>query len=167
MHVTRPGLQAPERRDVDDIPATLLFHDVGDFLGKNPDAAHIDVKELVPFFQGKFEGWRPPGRPGVVDQNVDAAEFIHGRLDHAVNILGLGYVTGNRKNLHTGLLFNLQGGRLQVLHLPRGQNQVRTRFCEAGGDEFPDATAPAGDQSNLPVEFKQILQFHGNLLMFH
>ena len=52
----------------------------------------INAQNVVPVFQsGVFPG-DDGANAGIVDQDIDAAESVHGSLDHGFDLLGVGYV---------------------------------------------------------------------------
>jgi len=152
-------------RNINDVAAALFLHEAGDLLGQHPDAADVDVEELIPLFQRKFQRGRAPGRSGVVYQNVDAAELLDGFPEHGVHRVFLGHVAGDRRRFHLVGRGKLGGRGFEILDLAGRQNNIRACLREARRDELADAPASARDQRDFPLKGKHVCQFHSVLLM--
>src|SRR6267378_2863606 len=102
-HGARRRRLAADGGDVDDDAAAALLHD-RDAQAAEPDGGHqleLDVR-LPRAVIDVHERGRRRGA-GVVEENVDAAEALGGRLHHGLHILGARHVGGNREHLATGL----------------------------------------------------------------
>jgi hypothetical protein len=95
-----------------------------------PKTCDVEVHHLLPAVERHLLGRRDPGAAGVVDENVDAPEFLEGlRLDR-LNLLRFRYIGRDRQRLHAEL-FQLVGGLLAVFQLARAHDDVRPGLGEA------------------------------------
>ena len=147
-------------------PPPLLFHNIGDFLCKNPYSPHIDIKEIVPFIQGKFPlSAHPRWRLRYSQEYRQRGNLFFTGFQHLIDILLFTHITGNRKHLHTALSFKLPGGRFKIFHFPGRNYDIRTRLRQSRGNEFPytPARRPSRWQPSRQV-LKRFCNFIGILL---
>src|SRR6516162_2330011 len=92
--------EAGGRADIDDPPARALrYHLLGDVLAHEELALERNRQHPVPLFLGDVENVLVVGDRDVVDQNIDAAEAFHHRLDHRGDVAALGDVGGEQFGL--------------------------------------------------------------------
>ena len=88
--LVRRGDQRVRRGDIDDAPPAVLFH-VGD---REPagvkGARQIDRQDRIPFVDRKFLDRRDVLNAGIVDEDIDAAEFFARLLDHRLDLVRVG-----------------------------------------------------------------------------
>ena len=105
------------------------------------------------------------GGLSVVHQHVDAAELLDGQIHHILHhrfVVGARvHVGGHAEHLDAELGLQLLLGRLQLLHVAAGDDQVRALLGIGGGDAVSDGTgaavlqcreAGAGDDGGLTFE---------------
>ena len=66
----------------------------------------IDRDDLVPFLDREFLDRRDVLNAGIVDEDVERAESLLGRVDHVGNFGGLGHVGRRIGRLHAEILFD-------------------------------------------------------------
>src|SRR6516225_8361817 len=92
--------EAGGRADIDDPPARALRrHLLGDVLAHEELALERNRQHPVPLFLGDVENVLVVGDRDVVDQNIDAAEAFHHRLDHRGDVAAFGDVGGEQFGL--------------------------------------------------------------------
>jgi len=95
----------------------------------------------------------------VVIADVEPAEVLRRRLDHALGLVLVGQVRGHRERLTAGVA-DLpdravdRAGQAQRVRVRRARRarDARARFGEGDGDGGADAAAGAGDDRDLAVE---------------
>ena len=113
---------------------------------------HFQVEIAHPVVVGDALESFGVGHSGVVDHDVDAAEIVHGGLDHALRRSGVGDVTGNGQH-HT------LGGRTNFLRRlfqeigPAGHDDYLCAFLgKALGGRLADAVAATRDYGHFVLE---------------
>jgi hypothetical protein len=85
--------------------------------------------------------------PGIIDQDVDAAEACYRLLDQSLDLRQVTHV-----RLHYQRVCNqLASQRLQRLHPARCQNQARPRRRSCPGRRLADPRRSAGDNHDFAV----------------
>ena len=80
-------------------------------------------------------------RPGVVDQDVEIAEFFQNLAHGALDVGFLGYVGLD------GMRAQLFGGLVELGFIAPGDGHARAAIDQALGDAVSDARTSAGDES--------------------
>ena len=96
--------------------------------------------------------------PRVVDEDVDAAEALDGRADHALDALGIADVAVHGQSAVCsqglqGLGRMLAGGEVKVC-----DDDARARLVQAAGDAEPDPHRTAGDDRGAAGEVDELCQ---------
>jgi hypothetical protein len=91
------ALKAEEGGDVDDFAAVCADaaardHVTGRELGELEDAGEIDLKDLLPIFEGDLFGSGAEDGSGVVDEDVDAAESLFDLGEQIFGTVGRGEI---------------------------------------------------------------------------
>ena len=100
-HVVDPaahrGDSAGDRGDVDDVARARRAHDRQRRMGAVEEPEQVDVDHLPPLL-GRRSGHRPEQhQPGVVDEDVEAAELVVGPRDEGVGLLLVGDIGLDRQ----------------------------------------------------------------------
>ena len=90
---------------------------------------------------------------GVVDQNVDVADFLGDLLDHGVDGVLVGNIADIAMGSDASLFVSGQTFINQFL-LDIIENDGSAAVCHSGGDSKTDAVRSAGDQGNLAGQIK-------------
>jgi hypothetical protein len=131
-------------------------------LGQNEDASEVDLESLVPGTQlGAEHGSEVGIRARVVDQDVDAGEPRHCRVDEPLQVLGLAGVRCDRHRSLGEPGVDALSLDVEVRLLPAGQNDVGALLDEGKGDGAADAAAGAGHQGDAAVETEAGALRHG------
>ena len=89
---------------------------------------------------------------GVVDQNVQLAQSVHGLAHQVDYILGHRHIRANGDDASAGGVADLSGGGSQVV-LAAGADGHRAPFpSQSVGNGFADSLAPSGDQRGLAFQ---------------
>ena len=122
-----------------------------DLLGQDKDPAEVHLEGLVPCAQLGAQN-RPKVRVGggVVDQDVDPGEALHGLLDEPLQVVLLAAVGGDRHGL-----LRVQGVdplcfSVEVRLLAAREDDLGSMLGEDLGDRASDATAGSGHQRDTP-----------------
>jgi hypothetical protein len=144
-------VDGPHRADVHDGAAATLAHRAHDGLRHPERRAQDRAERLLEVLLGLlFERHRPED-PGAVDQDVHAAEALHGHVDQCLGVGTRRDVTGvQRRALAGGVELGLGG--LEDVEPRPAQHDARARVEEAARCRAPDAAAPAGDEDDLVLE---------------
>jgi hypothetical protein len=86
-------------RDVDDLALLLLEHDLAGELAEAKDAREVDLDDDVPVGLGIVDRGRATDEACVVDEDVDAAELLEGRVDDMRSRALVGEIGGDRERL--------------------------------------------------------------------
>ena len=95
-----------------------------------------DVDEPLPLLERLLEEGHDDAHAGVVDEHVDTAEGVHGRLGHACHVVGLGDVGADGDGPAAGGL-DLVGHGLGVLGIEVGHGGPGALRGELQGDRAP------------------------------
>ena len=103
----------------------------------------------VPVLLGGLEQRLRQRQPGVVDDEVDAAEREHGRVDRGLHAVGVGDVRGDAdRDIRAA---QLGRGGLRLLEVEVGDDDARAFGGEAGRDGLADAGCRAGDERDAAL----------------
>jgi hypothetical protein len=147
----RIGPLAGDRADVDDDPVLAVAHLREDGVGAVEDAVEVHAHEVVPsprvevLYRAVFDV-----RPGVVDENVDAAELLRDGLDEAADLGLVGHVAGVHANAFGGA--QAVGGGLQLRLVAAGDRHRGPLREHRPCRRQPDAAAPACDEDRFAVQ---------------
>src|SRR5574337_9532 len=150
------AFHAGDRGQVEDPPVAGRDHrSLADLLGQQEHRAHVEVHHLVPRSQRQVLGRCAPGRPGVVDQDVDLADPIEGRVGQpeyrAVAAAGGGDPLGLDPLPHQLLLSTLES-----LGLSRTDHNTGALRTEGLGDLQAQPARAAGDKGGAAFEAEQV-----------
>ena len=109
----------------------------------------VGVEHRVPHFFGGFLHRDEISDAGVVDEDLDGAEFLLGLADGGGNIARARHVGWHGYRLASVALKFAHNG-LKPLFIARAQGHLRSHSRQAFGDGEPDATARAGDSVTFP-----------------
>src|SRR5690606_14108151 len=134
-------------QDVEDAAAPALPDPVpGHGPGAVEGPVQHDVDHGVPAVDGQFLGGTDEVAGGVVDQDVDAAEPVQGRLDHVVHLLRVADIHGHYQGL-AAPGFDLGGGSPEVVLVAAGKDQPGTQPAELQGHGLAQARpAPRSEE---------------------
>jgi hypothetical protein len=145
----------------DDRAAALLFHDRRDGKRRIIDRLHVDRGDQVErvFLHGEHVAVAV-GVAGIVDHHVDAAEGVHCRPDHLVDLGALRHVDahGDRR-LADGV-----GYALRALDVQVGDHDLGALLGETFRDALAEARRRAGDDRDLVFETCHDALFPGLLV---
>ena len=79
-------------REIDDATPAAFAHGGKDALGDEERGTEIDAEDVLPIFEGDFGDGLGLGDAGVVDEDLDFAEFPFGLRDDAFDVGGDGDV---------------------------------------------------------------------------
>jgi len=114
----------------------------------------VDVQDEVPDLVVHVVEGLVPGDAGVVDQDVDLAELVRGRIHHPAGLLHVHRVVGRDQHLAAGVLDGL--GRLfSRLGIDVVHHDGRALLGEQLRRGRSDPPAGAGDDGDLPVQTTQ------------
>ena len=89
--------------------------------------------------------------PGVVQEDIDPAEFLHHLFDEGLRIFRFGNVGRNGHPLCPPGAYFFRN-RLEPLDLPAADHDGGARVGERKGAGATDAATPAGDECDLPFQ---------------
>ena len=153
MGITRPGFQAPERRNVDDSSAPfLLFHDACRGLRAEECSLQVDPQYAIPVALGEFVPLAMKEYGSIVNQDIKLAEFLVGGSKQVANLCGPRNVgaNGHCSDAHSLDLtngFHGLGARAVIVHRDVG---ARTRQGER--DNLSDPPGGTGHQSHAAAQ---------------
>src|SRR5713101_4470474 len=104
----RPG----QRRDVDDIATAALFHLRNGFVATVKDAKQVRFQHGAKIFRRSFFHGFKGADAGIVDENVEAAEFLDRMIDYGSNLSKFSNVA-NQTN-HTPPTMNCEPFRINI-----------------------------------------------------
>ena len=140
--------------DVDDLAAALLDHVGDDGLGNDKGSVQVNINDLTELCSGHFAHGNALDDTGVVDQNVDVADFLGDLLDHGVDGVLVGNIADIAMGSDASLFVSGQTFINQFL-LDIIENDGSAAVCHSGGDSKTDAVRSAGDQGNLAGQIKR------------
>ncbi|MNT61961.1 hypothetical protein D3C72_1996420 [compost metagenome] len=108
----------------------------------------VAVQDGVPLLVAHLLHHVVPGEAGVVDDDVDALEIAHRRVDEAVGKVRCGHVAHAGHGFDAHCLQFLDG-LLRRLGVQVIDDQARAFACQPHGDGVADAAARTGDQCHL------------------
>mmetsp|Transcript_21087 Transcript_21087/g.81837 ORF Transcript_21087/g.81837 Transcript_21087/m.81837 type:complete len:357 (+) Transcript_21087:2512-3582(+) len=159
LHRTQVARQAGDGGHIDDAARTARDHaGLGHGLREQEEAADVEVHDLVPGLERMLLGRGAPGGAGVVDEDVDAAQALHGLGHHALHILWLGRIGGAPARVDA-LGLQLGGSIFQVGRLARGQHDLGARLAQGFGDLQAQAARAAGDEGHLAGQVEEVLHW--------
>jgi hypothetical protein len=146
------SLKAEEGGDVDDFAAVCAEAAAGDHvaggeLGELKDAGEIDLKDLLPVFEGDLFGGGAENGSGVVDEDVDAAESFFDLGEEIFGAGGGGEIGAKGCGVFADGCGGLRGSAAVAVTGYGG-----SRLRESDGDGGAEAAGGAGDEGYLVVE---------------
>ncbi len=147
------GLDAGDRRHVDDAPVLALQHVAAGRLRTEKRAGEVDVDHLLPLVERHLLGGRAPGHARVVDEDVDVAVGRDRLVDHRLHLVGLGDVADrpfDRKPRRAS-----RDGRRQPFVAAGAQHERGAGFGEPFRHFEPEATRSAGDDGHAAGQIEQ------------
>ena len=143
-------LQAVDRGDVDDRAAAVRQHGRDFVLHAQPHALEVHAHDFVPLCFGDVRHRRVsrPHDARVVDRAVQAAELLHRRLDHALDIRGAADISLDEVRLAARSDDSLHDlGAL--FGAPRGDDDLGALCSEFQRGGFAQARTSTGHQRDL------------------
>ena len=138
------------RGEVDDLAsATLLDHLLGDRLERKQQTLDIHRIDASVAFARDLDDGSEIKNPGVVDENVDAAELGNRSGDHGVD-RGL---IGDVELEADGVRSELRRDGLRALFIQIGDDDLCAFLHIAFRDRLADAAGRACDDGDLVVQF--------------
>lgn len=98
--------------------------------------------------------------PGIVDQDIHAAELFFGGLDQPRDVIGLDHVGHHRVNLTARLPGQFSARALQAFGIAAADHHPHALFQKLARRFAADAAARAGDNGSPALD----AQIHPNLL---
>lgn len=132
---TRPGT------DVHQPPGPLLAHDGQHGTGDIDQAEDVEVEQRPGLRVGDLLQRAEQAAAGVVDQDVDAPEPVHGGLDRLRDAVVVRHVQGDREDV----VGAPQIGR-HAFRVSYGDRDIVTACQRGAGDFSADSTGGAGDK---------------------
>src|SRR5580693_8202935 len=150
---------------VDDFPAALRGHEFSGSLRKQKSARQVRLDHFVPMFETHFFDRRAPGCACIVDENIDAAELRHGRIDNSLNLGRIFHVATEGQGLHSEAL-QFGGGPFAALLFAGAQDEISAHFRQAFRHLPAQADGAAGDNRHASSEIKELSNIHRRLRAF-
>ena len=101
-----------------------------------------------------FDGlWLVAAR--VTHQNVDSAEGMDGRFGQPLHVVAARHVGDDRGHAGFQPVANVGRGRVEIVLVPGGNDDIGTCFGKAASDCLADSFAAAGDQRNAAFRLKR------------
>jgi len=141
---------ALHRGDIDDLATPPRNHPSRHGLAHEERTGDIRFEQLTPAFDGEILERRPELHPGIVDQDVDRADFGLDLLDRAFRRHLLGHVEGE-----TGGARNRGSSSFELGAVAPVQHDSCAVFGQPLRQRKADALARAGDQCKAPTEVKK------------
>ncbi len=135
-----------------------VFEFFGGGLDSPKDAVDVDFKNEVDFFGGDVGEGFDLGDAGVVDHDVEAAEFFFGVIDGGENLIAFGDV-GFENGGFPAEVFHLIGDGFHVFVLEVGDGDVGSFFGEAEGDGAADSLSGSGDECDFSLDIHERMTF--------
>ena len=117
----------------------------------------IDAHDAFEIFQGQFLDRAVADNPGVVDQDVEAAEFVADRFHHRLDLVRIGHVALDDERIFqlrgdgVGVRFVLAGGVGDVIH-----DALRAALAERLDHLRAEAARAAGHEHHFAGEIERI-----------
>ncbi len=112
--------------------------------------AEVDGDDGVPFLGGEVLDRRHVLDAGIVDQDVDPAEFLGGVCHHGLDLSWLGHVCVVVGGLHPELGADVGVQLLDLLGVAEAvEHDVGALFGQRARDPEPDARGRTGDESRF------------------
>jgi hypothetical protein len=148
-------LLGARNRDVDDAASALFAHVGHDEPSAADGAEYLELDVGFPGFVADLQKRAAGGRPRVVDQDVDTAEFAHDRADESLDVRGLAHVRRHSERCAPGAL-DFVDGLGHRIRAPRtnGDAGAFAREHERGG--LADTVGAAGHDGDFTFQ----PQFH-------
>lgn len=143
-----PDLEPADGGDVDDVSGFAALH-VGEHSGDAvEDTADVDVDHLVPFVDLKFVQGGEGHDAGVVDEDVDAAEFFEGEVGEGLGVFEVGDVQRAVFDEAAGGA-NFFGELFESVGATRSEKNLMALGGEMAGGGFADAAGGTGDKDDF------------------
>src|SRR6516162_6125713 len=179
LGLSRPldlGADAPplplglDQRRMDAVdPYAVLFTEVGEALGEGGDGGVDRAADGESFLRFSSAGTadrdqraaallqerpgRALGRAGIVDQNVEPAEFASYRLDQRLGRVRLAQIEHPHRDLASFVADRLRNA-VERMRVAAGEHEIAARFGESEGNATADAAARSGHERDLPRQPK-------------
>ena len=146
----RRGDQPVRGRDVDDAAPAGLRHQRDGRGGRVERRGQVDGNDRIPFLGRKFLDRRDMLDAGIVDEDVDRAEFLGRLLDQRPAVGALRHVGLDVDDLGRMLLGDRLGDRMVLRRVGEGiDHHIAAVGGKRIGDGKPDARGRAGDDRGL------------------
>ena len=115
----------------------------------------IDHEGMLLFVIGNiFDGLEAGLVRGVVDQDIDAAQFFHTPIDDGAAMLGRADIACDQHRLASGVFDQAPRFLGVLLFLQIGDQHVRALACEGDRDRPSNAAIGAGDDGFQSLELR-------------
>src|SRR5579864_2816901 len=111
----------------------------------------------MPVFEAHLLRRRPPGRAGIVDEDIDSFEPRDRGIDHVLNAGGIGYVAAHAESADSQRS-QLLGSLLAALFLSPAENNVRTHLSETFRHLAAKSHGAARYDRDASSEIEQLLR---------
>ena len=150
----RRSKDGQHRADVDDLAPAGALHGWVSRPGAEKGSGKVDLQHLGPLGQGQFLGSFADVHAGVVDQNVQPTEVVHGGLHQGFDRRLVTDVHADRQRLSPFLLNFLD--HLPGFFLVSGRHDhCRPRFGETPDDPQADASIASGNYGDCSTQVKR------------
>ena len=154
------GVEGVDRGDVDDpAAAVLLDHPRRRGPREQVEAGQVDLDDALEGLRVQLAQRRHRIDPGVVDEDVEAAERLDRRADRPLDVARVADVAAGRPGAscppRPHILRGLLGGRLVEVR----DHDVRAGLVQAAADAEPDAHRASGDDRRAAAEVDQVGQW--------
>ena len=152
------GSERELRAHIEDVPPLLADHVRQRVIAGDIGGAGVDLHHEVETLGRRLQDGLHPDGAGVVDQNVEAAEFGHGALDTVANGVFVADVGGDGERAPAegadgiGGLMNAAGEALGGLFTFGGHGDIGAFLGEADGQSPADAAAGPGDHGHAAAQ---------------
>ena len=138
---------APDRGNIDNLPGLLAHHVRDGKLAGGEYGGQVYTDDTVPFLNIHVAQKTDVGDPGVVDDDVDAAETLVCAREKLRHIGVVRDVTDIRENICVkGSGKRIPEGIQLVAGFRAVDDETVTVACKGGGDRTSDAAGGAGDK---------------------
>ena len=117
-------------------------------------AGEVGVDHAGPFLELEGLRWLSDVDAGIVDEDVDAAEFTPDAFDQARDRCLVGDV-GNHRDRLDAARGKLGSRRFRLGLVAPDDSDIGAGFCKAPGDAKPDAAIASGDDGDFTFEIEQ------------
>jgi len=134
---------------IDDLAVLLAFLErLGGRLDAPQRPLHIDAHDAVDFFRRDVEQGLHLRDAGIVDDDVEAAQFLLGKRHGGAHLIELRHV-GNEGDGAAAQRAHFGGSRVQLVLVQIHQRDIGTILGQAQGDRLADTLRGTRDQRDF------------------